>query len=49
MLTYGFSPSTENVSDRLTGGFFNSLHHKTVTETENYDWWLSNPDFKGKS
>ena len=62
MLTYGLSPSTENISDRLTGimgvmtenllkinGFFNSLHQKTVTETEVYNWWVSNPDFKGKS
>ena len=29
--------------------YFDSLHQKTVTETEDYDWWVSNPDFKGKS
>ena len=60
MLTYGFSSTTEDVSDGLGGSmgmlaenllkiniYFDSLHQKIVTETKDYDWGVSNPDFKG--
>ena len=60
MLTYGFSPTTEGVSDGLSGSmgmltenllkvniYFDSLHQKTVTETKDYDWGVSNPNFYG--
>ena len=26
--------------------YFDSLHQKSVTETKDYDWGVSNPDFK---